>query len=204
MGALPDILQGDGELIYMRNLTFNSGLEEQNLPPKKTTMRVFAKSGLLDGSYFKRTPWSYGQSGYARLIVHDDEATYCVRMFDSLQGLDPSVYFTPGKKGYLLFACEKGSAKQTWAGRIHVRINAMVVTENLLFVAGPPDVVDPEDPLGAFEGRKGGVLSAIDRSDGNRLWEFKLGSPPVFDGMAAASGKLYLAMQDGGVVCFGR
>jgi outer membrane protein assembly factor BamB len=204
MGALPDILQGDGELIYMRNLTFNSDLEEQNLPPKKTTMRVFAKSGLLDGSYFKRTPWSYGQSGYARLIVHDDEATYCVRMFDSLQGLDPSVYFTPGKKGYLLFACEKGSAKQTWAGRIHVRINAMVVTENLLFVAGPPDVVDPEDPLGAFEGRKGGVLSAIDRSDGNRLWEFKLGSPPVFDGMAAASGKLYLAMQDGGVVCFGR
>lgn len=203
MGALPDILQGDGRLIYMRNLTFNAELEEQNLPPKKTTIRVTAKSDLLDDSYFKRTPWSYGRSGYARLLVHDGRSAYCVRMFDSLQGLNPNVFFTPGKEGYLLFACDKTTGKQTWADRIRVRIRAMVVTENLLFIAGPPDVVDPEDPLGAFEGRKGGVFAAINRSDGKKVWECTLGAPPVFDGLTAASGRLYLALQDGRIACFG-
>ena len=203
MGALPDILQADGRLIYMRHLTFNAALEEQSLPSKKTTVRVSAKGGLLDGSYFKRTPWSYGQSGYARLLVHDEKSAYCVRMFDSLQGLNPNVYFTPGKKGYLLFACDKATGRQTWAGRIQVRIRAMAMTENLLFVAGPPDVVDPADPLGAFEGRKGGLLAAFDRSDGQRVWEHVLGAPPVFDGLAAAAGRLYMALQDGCIVCFG-
>ncbi|MBN2316647.1 MAG: PQQ-binding-like beta-propeller repeat protein [Sedimentisphaerales bacterium] len=203
MGALPDILQSDGRLISMRHLTFNAELEEQKLPPKKTPLLITAKSGLLDGSYFKRTPWTYGQSGYARLLVHDDETTYCVRMFDSLRGLDPNVYFTPGKKGYLLFASDKTDGRQAWAGRIRVRINAMVVTENLLFIAGSPDVVDPKDPLGAFEGRKGGILAAMGRSDGKKIWEYALDAPPVYDGLVAASGRLYAALQNGCVVCFG-
>jgi len=203
MGALPDILQGDGRLIYMRNLTFNARLEKQELPAKRTSMRVSAKGGLLDDSYFKRTPWSYGRSGYARLVVHDDSGAYCVRMFDSLRGLDPNVYFTPGQKGYLLFAADPATGRQTWARRIRVRINAMVATETLLFVAGPPDTVDPEDPLGAFEGRKGGALVAIDRASGKRVWDYALGSPSVFDGLVAAGGRLYVATQNGAVACFG-
>ena len=203
MGALPDILQGSGRFIYMRHRAFNAELEEQKLPPKQTAIRVFAKGGLLDESYFKRTPWSCGRSGYARLLVHDEKAAYGVRMFDSLRGLDPNVYFTPGERGYLLFASDKAQGRQTWAERIRVRINAMVVTENLLFVAGPPDVVDPEDPLGAFEGRKGGVLAAMDRSNGQKVWEYMLDAPPVFDGLAAAAGRLYVALRDGRMACFG-
>jgi len=203
MGALPDILLADGRFIYMRHLTFSKALKEKNLPPKRTTVRVSAIGGLLDDSYFKRTPWSYGKSGYARLLVHDEESACCVRMFDSLQGLNPNVYFTPGRDGYLLFACDRKTGKQTWAERIQVRIRAMVMTENLFFVAGPPDIVDPDDPLGAFEGRKGGVLAAISRSDGEKVWEYALGAPPEFDGLAAAEGRLYVALRDGCIACFG-
>lgn len=204
MGALPDILQGDNRLIYMRNLTFNSKLKKQDLRPRQTSHRVSAKGGLLDDSYFKRIPWSFSRGGYARLLVHDEQAAYFVRMFDSLRGLDPKVYFTPGKQGYLLFAVDNTSGKQTWAERISVRVNAMVATDGLLFVAGPPDVVDPEDPLGAFEGRKGGVLCAIDRTNGERVWECTLPVPPVFNGLAAAAGRLYVAMQGGRIACFGQ
>jgi outer membrane protein assembly factor BamB len=204
MGALPDILQGDSRLIYMRNLTFNRKLEEQDLPPRQTSDRVSAKGGLLDDSYFKRTPWSLGRSGHARLVVHDEQAAYCVRMFDSLRGLDPNVYFTPGRQGYLLYAVDKTTGKQTWAQRIAVRVNAMVAAEGLLFVAGSPDVVDPEDPLAAFEGRKGGSLSAIDRASGRKVWEYSLPAPPVFNGLVAAAGRLYVAMQDGTIACFGK
>lgn len=77
------------------------------------------------------------------------------------------------------------------------------MAENLLFVAGPPDIVDPEDPLGAFEGRKGGVLIAIDRSNGKSVWENALDAPPVFDGLAAATGRLYVTLQGGCIACFG-
>ena len=205
MGALPDILQCDGELIYMRDMVFNTKLEQQKPPARQADNRVHAKGGLLDDSYFKRTPWSFGPAdSYARLIVHDETAAYCIRMFDSLRGLDPKVYFTPGKEGYLLFAMDKKTGRQIWKKRIPVRVNAMVATDGLLFVAGSPDVVDPKDPLAAFEGRKGGMLSACDKTDGKTLWEYKLSSPPVFNGLAAAKGRLYLATQDGSIACFTR
>jgi outer membrane protein assembly factor BamB len=205
MGVLPDILQSNGKLIYMRDMVFNMKLEEQELPPRKTADRVHTKGGLLDDSYFKRIPWSFGpKDSYARLIVHDENSAYFVRMFDSLRGLDPKVYFTPGKEGYLLFATDKETGKQIWKQRIPIRVNAMVVTDDILFFAGFPDVVDPEDPLGAFEGRKGGVLSACDKTDSKILWESVLPSPPVFNGLVAANGRLYVAMKDGMVAAFGK
>ena len=80
----------------------------------------------------------------------------------------------------------------------------MVVTEDLLFVAGFPDVVDPEDPLGSFEGRKGGVLSVYDKKDGKILLERVLPAPPVFNGLIAANGRLYIVMKDGVIVAFGQ
>jgi len=205
MGTLADVLQSDGELIFMREAVFDRQLEKPEGTARRRGDRVVARGGLLDDSYFKRMPWTFGPKGaYARLIVHDAEAAYLARMFDSLQGLDPKVYFTPGKQGYLLFAIDRQTGEQSWSRRIRVRINAMAATEGPLFVAGPPDVVDPDDPLGAFEGRKGGVLVACDRADGTALWQTKLPAPPVFHGMAAAAGRLYVAMQDGSVACFGR
>ena len=205
MGALPDILQGEDDRIYMRHLVFDTNLQPQKPPPKPASSRVRSKAGLLDNAFFKRSPWTFGpQSSYGRLIVHDARAAYVIRMFDTLRGLDPKVYFTPAKQGYLLFALDSRTGKQTWQRRIPVRVNAMVATGGLLFVAGLPDVVDPKDPLGAFEGRKGGVLSACNKADGKALWKCPLPAPPVFNGLAAASGRLYVAMQDGSIACFGR
>ena len=84
------------------------------------------------------------------------------------------------------------------------RVNAMIATRDKLFVSGPPDVVDPQDPLGAFEGRKGGLLWVLSKSDGKKLAEYTLDSPPVFDGMAVAGKRLYIATQDGRMLCFGQ
>ena len=46
-------------------------------------------------------------------------------------------------------------------------------------------------------------LLAVSTSDGKKLAEYRLDAPPVFDGLAAAGGQLYLATIDGKVVCFG-
>jgi hypothetical protein len=84
-----------------------------------------------------------------------------------------------------------------------VRIRAMVLAGKRLFVAGPPDVVDPDDPMAAFEGCKGAVLHARSAADGKVLAERKLDAPPVFDGLIAAGGRLFLCTTNGYVVCLG-
>jgi hypothetical protein len=99
---------------------------------------------------------------------------------------------------------------------LHVR--AMVLANKTLFIAGPPDVVDeeeafkrPNDPgiqaqlteqNAALEGRKGGLLLVVSASDGKKVAEYKLESIPVWDGMAAANSRLYLATKNGRILCF--
>ena len=200
MGALPDILMGDGEKIYMRGTTLGSDLK-----PTSGKALLEVKGGFLDDSYFKRAPWTFGPAqNYGRLLVHDDQRFCAVRMFDSLRGLDPNVFFTPGDKGYLLFANPLDGRQSEWSYRVPVRIRAMVLAGDRLVTAGPPDVVDPSDPLGAFEGRKGGVLHVVNAATGDRLAERQLPSPPVFNGAATARGRLFLAAEDGELSGFGK
>ena len=98
-----------------------------------------------------------------------------------------------------------------------VQARAMVKAGDTLFVAGPPDVMDerksfrlPDDPemlaklrqqRDALEGRLGGRLWAVSATDGKPLARYKLDTLPVFDGMAAAGGRLYLATTAGKVIC---
>ncbi len=91
-----------------------------------------------------------------------------------------------------------------WQTMIPVRVRAMLLAGDRLVVAGPPDVVPEDDPFAAFEGRAGAVLQVISAKDGSRLASRTLASPPVFDGLSAAHGRLYMATRDGKVVCFGK
>ncbi len=90
-----------------------------------------------------------------------------------------------------------------WKQWLGVRVRAMVLAGDTLFAAGPPDVLDSEDPLAAFEGRKGGKMWAVSARGGKKIAEYPLESPPVFDGMIAAQGRLYASMEDGRVLCLG-
>ena len=98
-----------------------------------------------------------------------------------------------------------------------VQARAMAKAGDLLFVAGPPDVVDerhtfrlPDDKQAqaklrqqrdALAGKLGGRLWAVSAADGKRVAGYRLDTLPVFDGMAAANGRLYLATTDGRVLC---
>ncbi|MBN2450897.1 MAG: PQQ-binding-like beta-propeller repeat protein [Lentisphaeria bacterium] len=197
MGTLPDVMMSDGETIHMRSAAF-----AKDLTPVRAKPDLVARHGLLDDTYFKRTPWTYGGE-YARLIVRDKENVFYVRQFDSLRGLDPTVFFTPGAQGYLLFAKNMQGEKRSWMGRVPVRIRAMALAGARLVTAGPPDVVPREDPLGSFEDRLGGVLCVMDTGTGNRLSEQKLPSSPVFNGIAVAAERVFLTLGNGSVCCFG-
>jgi outer membrane protein assembly factor BamB len=95
---------------------------------------------------------------------------------------------------------------------------AMVLAGETLFVAGPPNILDEEAAVAqrydrsvqkqidaqqdSIDGKKGAVIKAISAKDGSEKSELKLKSPPVWDGMAAANGKLFMADMDGNVTCF--
>ncbi len=61
----------------------------------------------------------------------------------------------------------------------------------MLFICGEPDVLDSRDPLAAFEGRKRAVLLAVSAENGERLAQYTLDCPPVFDSLIAANASLY-------------
>jgi outer membrane protein assembly factor BamB len=199
---------------------------------RKMGRHVFSTAGFLDDTWFNRTFWMYSETwpGFyishlaaktGQLLVVDDEKTYAVQAFPRRNLQSP--LFTPGEKGYLLLADDNdnepvvpdytrgvpkgiGFTRQhppVWHKWVPIRIRAMVAAQNTLFVAGPPDVVDPDDPMAAFEDRKGAVLRAVSTADGKTLAEQKLDAPPVFDGLIAASRRLFMCTTDGHVVCLG-
>ena len=88
-----------------------------------------------------------------------------------------------------------------WTSWLKTRVQAMVKAGDVLFLAGQPDVFDPKDPYASLDGRNGGVLAAISAVDGSQLTQIKLEQQPVFDGMIAAGGKLFVSLQDGSLVC---
>jgi len=106
-----------------------------------------------------------------------------------------------------------------WSETLPFLVRAMVATKEVVFAAGPPATVeeldvylaydDPEvqarmkEQVAAFEGRKGALLMAVSKADGKGMAAYRLESCPVFDGMAAAAGRLFLSTLDGNVLCLG-
>jgi len=97
----------------------------------------------------------------------------------------------------------KSTVKYQWSEQIPLIVRAMVLADKTLFLAGPQggDTEGP-DNLAALEIDKGGLLLAVSPEDGKTLAEYKLDSQPVFDGMAAANSRLYLATKGGKILCF--
>ena len=92
-------------------------------------------------------------------------------------------------------------------------MRALVLASDRLFAAGTPDLGEkaaeglffknPAEALDAFEGRKGALLCVVSAADGKTLAQYKLDQPPVFDGMSAAGGRLFISLKNGSVICMG-
>jgi len=104
-----------------------------------------------------------------------------------------------------------------WTADVPLHVTALLVADETMFIAGPPDVIkpqgqiaeavmtleNPQEALETWRGKRGGaILWAVSASTGEKLAEYKLDAQPVFDGMAAANGKLFLSQKNGKITCF--
>jgi hypothetical protein len=233
-GAKSDLLVSDGADLFLYHERFRSDLVRfpepmQNLgkegggfrlfpevPERESTgKRLITSSGFLDDNYNEGAYWTYSSrwAGWDRkmrtvpvfghLLALDDKSIYGMQA--NYESIRVRRGMTLGDKGYLLFGRNHDAKQDRWTDFVPLRIRAMVLADAQLFISGPPDVIPEDDPLAAIEGRMGAPLWALSAADGKKLAEVcHLDAPPVFDGLIAARGRLFVSTTDGRVTCWGR
>ncbi len=116
---------------------------------------------------------------------------------------EPYVTAEPFQKARKTFSRKRPNEKTDylWQLQIPLWVRAMVLADKALFIAGHPDERDKADPYAALDGAKGGMLWAVAAKDGSTMSKYALDAPPVFDGVAAAGGRLHLSLTDGSLTC---
>ncbi len=204
-GSRADVLSADRAHVYLRDSVFDLQGARQN----EGDAHLFALTGFLDDSWTHRSYWIFGTecsistgcSGRARDLI-----------YGRLLCFDGSTIYGYGRKTvhwsnaledgpYRLFALKREDREEKWTQALPVHVRALVLAGDVLFAAGSP--MEPGAWHTAETPSQEGVLVASSAADGTVLAEHRMACPPIFDGMAAAAGRLYLAMEDGRLVCMG-
>jgi len=227
-GNKGDVLLAEGGHLFLRHEAFTPELKlvspDEPLPP-----HLITSHGFIEPIPHHRSWWTIDtilryDLPTGRYPVHGDILVRDGTRYYEVRGYQPSrtASFDPRLNGYTLFAGDLAktgapeklaprknrapagrAALERWHANIPLTGKAMALAGDVLFVAGTP-VAFPEDDLAkAYEGRMGGVLWAASAATGEKLAEYKLDAAPVWDSMAVAGGRLYIATQDGDLRCFG-
>ncbi len=104
--------------------------------------------------------------------------------------------------------------RNVWSRQVPIFARALVLADQTLLLAGPPEQAEvrtseltlqnSDKAEAAFQGQQGAALCLVDAANGKSLTQYKLESPPVFDGMVAARGRIFISLDDGSLVCFGQ
>jgi len=191
---------------------------------------LFSSYGFLDDSWFHRSYWvyssicshrhNYGLTGTrspsGRILVCDEKNVYGF-------GRQQKYFNWTTPMEYRLFARAKDTRrnrKMIWEKQSPgMLVEALVLAGDTLYAAGTADVLDETKPGirdespetlaamkkqdAALAGESGGIFASFSKADGQAAKKIDLPAPPVFDGLIAAGGKLYLVLRDGTVQCWG-
>ena len=222
-GALNDVLSAQGDSIFMRHLRFSL----DGAPEEESKPHLHSAAGFLDDSWWHRTYWMVGsemKAGWGQWYTMGNLAPsgrLLVLAGDTLEettvyGFGRDRYHRDGSHigiqgtGYRLFAQDMSLDPRReaedqvfpWEEPVELLARAMVLADETLFLAGPPNIDAADTPAAAWEGREGGLLWAVSRETGEKLAEYALDAPPVFDGLIALPGQLLFSTVNGRVVSF--
>jgi hypothetical protein len=93
-----------------------------------------------------------------------------------------------------IYATSEGKNAWLLDDSIRQHMMGVVLAGNTAYMAGVPTPPDPDQKP---------ELWVLAGADGKKLQVLPLESRPVYDGLSAAGGRLYLATEDGRLICFG-
>jgi hypothetical protein len=216
-GNLSDILVADDEAIYLRHMKLNKQLK----PLGEWTHHLFSTSTLLDSTESYRAHWFYGNGDFSRLPVAYEWLTrgsyggfatplgrFLVFDEDTLWGAgwkNLALYRTDirnidGKLAKDFPKNERTIAHHPLSDALPIHTRAMIKAGDLLYLAGYPT----PSSVRHFQGEPitdRGMLLHVDAASGQILKQVELPASPVFDGMSAAKGRMYLALENGSLMC---
>jgi outer membrane protein assembly factor BamB len=212
--------------LYARDEADKGRSFETMTDQKGEDAHVFSGTGFLDDSWWHRTYWIYGKNygsgwpGYylagksapaGRILSYDASGIYGWGRMKQ--------YFKWSKPYRFMLYATDFEYEQTWARAVPILVRAMVKAGDRLHLAGPEELVDQEivqrsisteetqallaEQDAAMQGERGAMLLCVDASDGTVRDGWRLPTTPVFDGVAAVRGRLYVALSDGTVMCLG-
>lgn len=112
--------------------------------------------------------------------------------------------------------------KHTWDRFVPIVARSMALAGKTVLVSGAPDMIDEEyaferlaakDPAilkelkeqdDALDGKRGAKMWAVNVETGEQSSGLELTSPPVWDGITVAQGRVYVSTMDGRLQCFGK
>lgn len=229
-GAISDVFVGDGTSVYMRQLKFDRNCKRQKHQGRHlfSTSRllddgeVHRSHWVLGTGDFRRIPVAYswianspkGGWGSRMVVPHglmlafDGQTVWGVRRtksYDYKLFAEGNRPFSPDEESLPDFRPSDGKTASPWQWSVDLpmRPRAILRAGGQLVIGGMPKPNDPAELAAAYEGKKGGLLWTMSTADGAKLTERRLDAPPVFDGMAAVAGRLYIVKQNGTVSCLG-
>ncbi len=182
------LLVVDQDKTYAVRVFYRRNVHSPMFTPAKEGYLLFADRNTNE-------PQIVGEQGASKPVEWLPQSDYSRARGDEVRKLESEAFGLDKMIGYTR------AEPPVWKRWLPVRIRAMVKAADILFVAGAPDLLDPKDPYAAFEARKGAILIAVSATDGTKRSELPLDSPPVFDGLIAASGRLFASLQNGDIVC---
>jgi outer membrane protein assembly factor BamB len=163
-----------------------------------------------------------GQNPFGKLLAFDGDSAYGVQspytFLKSTKEMQPPTHDGHFHQKYARYQADdfpigiwlyaQGSQGKRWEVKAPLQARAMVLADRVLFLAGWRDSVGIKEKTGvALTGQREdqleALLWAVSTDDGRTLAEYPLAGQPVFDGLAAAGGRLYLSLHDGTVLCIG-
>ncbi|NCO40427.1 MAG: PQQ-binding-like beta-propeller repeat protein, partial [Armatimonadetes bacterium] len=202
-GTRSDLLTSDNDHVYLRHLVFSKTGDAQ----EESNAHLLSVTDFLDDTWPHRSYWIFGK--------HSSLATGCSGreknlVYGRLLAFDGSTVFGYGRKTvhwsnqledgpYRVFSVSRSDGAAHWEKSVPIQVRAIVLVGKVLFVAGPP--AEAGSLPGESVESQGALLLALSTADGTELGRRRLGATPVFDGMAAANGRLYVVTADGTLVC---
>ena len=226
-GIRRDLLVSDGTSIYLRTQRF-----DHELVPQKTKGRhLFSTSGLLDAAENHRSHWVLGVGDFSRtpvayswianndkgrggtelavpnglMLCFDDEHVWGVRRNGNRLFSRANTPFSPNDKIEPDFrrVPKGGVEEKEWENNLPMHPRAMLNAGGKIVLGGMPIGTTPEEQGKALSGKLGGVVWIGSTEKGETDSQYKLASPPVWDGMAVANESLFISTEAGQVICLG-